>query len=58
MSITEAAKDLQTTHPTIKSSVEKLEALGILEEVTGRRRDKKYVYREYVNILNEGAEPL
>jgi hypothetical protein len=32
--------------------------LGILEEITGQERDKIYLYRRYLNILEEGTEPL
>lgn len=35
-----------------------LEEMGVVEEVTGRQRDRVYVYRRYLNILNEGGEPL
>ncbi len=32
--------------------------LGILEEITGRERHRLFVYRRYLDILNEGTEPL
>jgi hypothetical protein len=32
--------------------------LGILEEMSGKKRDKVYVYRTYLNILEEGAKPF
>ena len=32
--------------------------LGILEETTGRERHRLFVYRHYLDILNEGTEPL
>jgi len=32
--------------------------LGILEEITGKQRDKVYVYRKYLDILSEGVDPL
>jgi len=35
-----------------------LEQMGIVDEVTGRQRDRVYVYRRYLDILNEGAQPL
>ncbi|GIW13747.1 MAG: hypothetical protein KatS3mg062_1186 [Tepidiforma sp.] len=38
--------------------VQLLRGLGILEEITGRRRDRLYAYRDYIALLNEGAEPL
>ncbi|MEF9426479.1 MAG: hypothetical protein L0956_04635 [Candidatus Mariimomonas ferrooxydans] len=33
-----------------------LERVGILKEITGRKRDKRYVYTEYLNILSEGTK--
>ena len=33
-------------------------ALGILEEMCGKKRDKIYVYRSYLNILEDGAHPF
>ncbi len=35
-----------------------LTELGIVREVTGRSRDRVFVYDEYVRILSEGTEPL
>ena len=32
--------------------------LGVLEETTGRERHRLFVYRRYLDILNEGTEPL
>lgn len=44
--------------PTVSSAVERFEDLGILKEVTGRQRKRIYVYKEYLDILQEGTEPL
>jgi hypothetical protein len=33
-----------------------LAELGIVREITGRRRERVYAYDQYVAILNEGAE--
>lgn len=35
-----------------------LKSIGVLDEVSGKKRDKVYIYREYLNILEDGAEPL
>lgn len=35
--------------------IARLEELGILREVTGRQRNKLYVYDEYLALLNEGT---
>ena len=56
--IPNAAPQLNLTSPTIRSAVESLEALGIVREITGKQRDRIYIYDRYVRILDEGTEPL
>ncbi|NET62518.1 MAG: Fic family protein [Symploca sp. SIO2E6] len=56
-SINYATEALAMSKPTITSALRHLESLGIVQEVTGKRRDRLFVYREYLNILNEGLEP-
>lgn len=41
---------------TIQSGLQKLEKLGILQELTGKQRDRVYAYHEYISILNRGNE--
>ena len=38
-------------------AVSALQALGIVREITGRKRERIFVYADYLNILNEGGEP-
>lgn len=52
---TTAAKTLQLSDPPVYAAVRRLEAAGVLREVTGRQRGKLYVYDEYLNRLNEGT---
>ncbi|MDE2744451.1 MAG: Fic family protein [Chloroflexota bacterium] len=40
------------------AAVQHLERLGIVEEITGRRRDRRYVYADYLNTLNEELNPF
>lgn len=44
--------------PTVLRSLAALESLGIIKEVTGKGRHKVFVYDAYLNILNQGTEPL
>lgn len=54
-----AARDLTgLTMPTVNAALETLQQLGIVAEVTGRKRGRVYAYRDYLKILGEGAEPL
>jgi len=44
--------------PTVLRSVQALEELGIIKEVTGKARHKIFVYTEYLELLKKGTEPL
>ena len=44
--------------PTVSRAVESLETLGIVKEITGRKRERVFSYARYLEILNEGTEPL
>lgn len=51
------ASELGMTAPTARSALKHMVELGILAEVSEKKRDKVYVYRKYLNALEEGAEP-
>ena len=55
---TEAGKRTGLTKPTISAAFEQLQKLGIVDEITKKRRGRVYAYRDYLAILNEGGEPL
>ena len=44
--------------PTVNAALTDLERLGIVEEVTGRKRGRVFSYRRYLAILSEGTDPL
>ena len=52
------AKQLNMTTPTARSSLNHMVAYGILEEISGKKRDKIYVYQKYLDILESGTEPF
>lgn len=56
--IPNAAAQLHLTAPTVRSAVQSLETLGIVREITGKQRDRIYLYDQYVRILDKGTEPL
>jgi len=58
LAIPSAAKRIGISAPTVAKSLGHMIKLGILEETTGRERHRLFVYRRYLNILNEGTEPL
>ena len=52
------SNELGVSMPTARKSLNHLLVLGIVTEVSGKKRDKAYVYKKYLDILQEGAEPL
>jgi len=52
------SSELNMTAPTARRSLKSLVNLKILEETSGKKRDKVYVYRNYLNLLEEGSEPI
>lgn len=46
------------TAPTVNAALVDLQRLGVVEEVTGRRRGRVFAYRAYLDILGEGTAPL
>jgi len=56
--IRNASAKLKLTPPTVRSAVERLEAVGIVRETTGKQCDRIYVHDRYMRILDEGTEPL
>lgn len=47
---------LEVTKPTAIKAVSQLTDLGVLKESTARKRDRKFVYNDYVDILSEETE--
>lgn len=56
--ISDLAARTGVSYPTAAKTVEALATLGIVRELTGRRRDRVFTYDRYLAILNEGTEPL
>ena len=58
LSIKTTSKQIGVSIPTVTAAVQHMQKLGILREVTGKRWRRLFVYDDYLNILNEGTEPL
>jgi Fic family protein len=56
--IAAAAKALKLSIPTVTVALNHLVRIGIVEEVTGKRRDRIFTYSRYFNMVSEGTEPL
>jgi len=47
---------VETTKPTAGRAIDLLVATGVLVETTGKRRDRSFVYRSYLDRLRVGTE--
>ena len=56
LSIPAACKALALTHPAVSKSLRRMEEMGIVREMTGRQRNRLYVYDAYLRALSEGTE--
>jgi Fic family protein len=52
------AKELGITAPTARNALNHMTSIGVLYEISGKKRDKVYLYRNYLDILEEGTEPF
>jgi Fic family protein len=57
VSVNDIAKEFEISFQTAATLVSQLEDAEILREITGRKRDKRYVYKQYLAILEEGTKP-
>ncbi len=56
--IARASQETNISVPTITAALTRLQELGIVREITSKRRDKLYSYENYIQLLNEGTDPL
>lgn len=47
-----------TTVPTATNALRNLEKLGVVLEVTGKERGRIYAYTKYLEVLDEGTDPI
>jgi len=57
-SIRRLVEETGLSKPTVARGLEKMIELGIAEEITGRKRNKAFAYRQHLAILSEGTQPL
>ena len=58
LSVPVAVNALNLSAPTVRKSVNHLIELDLVRETTGKQRDRLFVYSGYLDILNQGTEPL
>jgi Fic family protein len=52
-SIKNAAREMTVSFPTTSSAVARMSKAGILRESSGKRRDRLFLYENYLDILNQ-----
>lgn len=52
-SVQSLTRDLRLSKPTVNAAVRKLETIGILRELTGGQRNRRFGYDRYLAILQE-----
>jgi Fic family protein len=52
-SIKNAAREMKVSFPTTSSAVTRMSKAGILRESSGKRRDRLFLYENYLDILNQ-----
>lgn len=58
VTVSSAVRICVTTRPTAAKAIASLCEAGILEETSGRSRDRTYAYRKYLDLLRIGTEPI
>jgi len=56
VSIPRAAEASGLSRPTVTAALERLSGLGITREITGKARDRQFVYSEQLKVLEEGID--
>jgi Fic family protein len=56
ISISDVAKSLEVSNPTALKLVDKLEEIKILNEITGKQRFKRYLFSDYIAIIEKGTK--
>jgi Fic family protein len=51
-SIKSAAREMKVTFPTASAAVMRLAEAGVLQEASGKRRGRLFVYGKYLDVLN------
>jgi Fic family protein len=57
MSVKNVAEAFSISYQAASLLVNQFEKHGVLKEITGKKRDKRYVYGQYIDILSEGTRP-
>jgi DNA-binding MarR family transcriptional regulator len=49
------SKETQLTTPAVTGALMKLEMVGMVKEITGRKRNRIFAYEKYLEIIRQGT---
>lgn len=58
VTINEIAEKLDISYPAASNIASQLEKIGVLVEFTKKRRGKRFVFKQYLQLLEEGSKSL
>ena len=58
VSAIDAARALDITVPTARAALNNLKDLGIVRDISGKGKERLYLYGGLVEILEKGTEPI
>ena len=58
ISAIDAAKSLDLTVPTARTALNNLKELGIVHDVSGKGKERLYIYTALVDVLEKGTAPI
>ncbi|MBD3231926.1 Fic family protein [Candidatus Dependentiae bacterium] len=58
VSINDVQSLLGISHQAASNLISDFEKIGIVKEITGKKRDKRFIYKKYLQILAQGTTPI
>lgn len=58
LTLARAGELLGATKPTTQKAIDSLCAAGVLQEITGRKRDRVYAWQSYIDVLGTETTPF
>ncbi len=58
LSSIEAAEKLDVSVPTTRTALNNLKDLGIVKDISGKGKERLYIYNKLVDLLEKGTEPI
>jgi Fic family protein len=56
ISVPIASAELNLSAPTVRNSIDKLKEIGLVKEITGKKRNRLFSYQNYLDILQADTE--